>query len=65
MEPRKPAAGGEGQSSHCRRTGFEAGNDDDTIIRQLSPDILDMQNAFDKHREVILKTPLVKEKLTA
>jgi glutathionyl-hydroquinone reductase len=25
--------------------------EEETIIRKLSPDIIDMQNAFDKHRE--------------
>lgn len=43
---------------------FETFADDETIMRQLSPDIKDMQDAFDKHRSV-LKAPLVKEKLTA
>jgi|ERR1043165_74994 UDP-2,3-diacylglucosamine pyrophosphatase LpxH len=29
---------------------FETEKDEDTIVRQLSPDIIDMQTAFDRHR---------------
>jgi UDP-2,3-diacylglucosamine pyrophosphatase LpxH len=32
---------------------FASEKEEETIIRKLSPDIIDMQNAFDKHREAI------------
>lgn len=44
---------------------FESVTDEETIVRQLSPDIIAMQDAFDKHRGAMVKAPLAKEKLTA
>lgn len=38
--------------------------EEETIIRQLSPDIIDMQNAFDKHRALLTKAASFKEMQT-
>jgi UDP-2,3-diacylglucosamine pyrophosphatase LpxH len=36
-------------------------NEEETIIRQLSPDIIDMQNAFDRHRALSTQTASLKK----
>ena len=39
--------------------------DEETIVRQLSPDIIALQDAFEKHRQETAKVPLTKGKLSA
>ena len=39
--------------------------DDETIVRQLSPDMQDMQAAFEKHMQHGAAAPIAKEKLSA
>lgn len=44
---------------------FGEENEEEAIVRQLSPDIIDMQNAFEKHRQETAKASIVKGKLSA
>ncbi|HWB63583.1 MAG TPA: UDP-2,3-diacylglucosamine diphosphatase [Chitinophagales bacterium] len=50
---------------HYKDLGLEGEKEEETIVRQLSPDILAMQDAFEKHRQLTTKAELPKEKLTA
>jgi len=44
---------------------FDMVKDDEAIVRQLSPDIIAMQNAFEKHKQTGARPPLLEEKRTA
>lgn len=50
---------------YFKELGLEHETDDDTIMRQLSPDIIALQDAFEKHRQGIGGAGFEKGKLTA
>jgi hypothetical protein len=50
---------------HYKDLGLEGESADDTIIRKLSPDIIAMQDAFEKHKQIAERVALEKTKLSA
>ena len=50
---------------YYKELGLEGESDDDTIIRKLSPDIIAMQDEFERHKQEIDKVAMEKTKLTA
>jgi UDP-2,3-diacylglucosamine pyrophosphatase LpxH len=50
---------------HYKDLGLEGQKDEETIIRQLSPDIIALQDAFEKHRQETAKAALTNAKLSA